>query len=345
VECKVSKALSEEIRRLGNLVDEFNARFHPDPLVLNIYKRELHNHVEAGLGSNLRARLSTAVALNMENSQKEMTERMAALLPPEKRQLSSHLLTQRREPFEVLYRLNCDNLCSDFQEDISFRFSFGIQALMQRFYGKNKTRKGAWWSSQQPATLNQTPRGLPPPQQLSPMLQTPTENVQGPFFTSASEPDLSILSHIAVAGIASQGTMGGLLIAGFALKTIGWRIIAFTGIVYGGLYLYERLTWTNKAKEREFKRQYVEHATKKLRLIVDLTSANCSHQVQQELSSTFARLCHLVDSSTSEMENEMKSLEEEIQKLEELAASSKLLKNKANYLVNELDCFEKAFLK
>lgn len=54
-----------------------------------------------------------------------------------------------------------------------------------------------------------------------------------------------------------------------------------TGVVYGGLYMYERLTWTNKAKEREFKRQYVEHATQKLRLIVDLTSANCSHQVQQ----------------------------------------------------------------
>lgn len=30
-----------------------------------------------------------------------------------------------------------------------------------------------------------------------------------------------------------------------------------------------------------FKKQYVSHASKKLRLIVDLTSANCSHQVQQ----------------------------------------------------------------
>ena len=73
VECKVSKALSEEIRRLSVLVDEFTAPFHPDHLVLNVYKKELHSHVESGLGSNLRARLSTALALNMENSQKEMT--------------------------------------------------------------------------------------------------------------------------------------------------------------------------------------------------------------------------------------------------------------------------------
>lgn len=69
---KVSKALSDEIRRLSVLVDEFHAPFHSEPLVLQVYKKELHNHVEACLGSNLRARLSTALALNMEQSQKEM---------------------------------------------------------------------------------------------------------------------------------------------------------------------------------------------------------------------------------------------------------------------------------
>lgn len=134
VECKVSKALSEEIRRLGVLVDEFHASFHPDPLVLNVYKKELHSHVEAGLGSNLRARLSTALAMNMENSQKEMTERMSALLPTEKRDINAGVLLPRREPFEVLYRLHCDNLCGDFHEDISFKFSFGINALMKKFF-------------------------------------------------------------------------------------------------------------------------------------------------------------------------------------------------------------------
>lgn len=44
----------------------------------------------------------------------------------------------RREPFEVLYRLNCDNLCADFSEDIEFRFSFGITSMIQRFTGKGK---------------------------------------------------------------------------------------------------------------------------------------------------------------------------------------------------------------
>lgn len=50
VEQKVSKALNEEIRRLAVLIDEFSVPFHPEPLVLNVYKRELHTHVENGLG-------------------------------------------------------------------------------------------------------------------------------------------------------------------------------------------------------------------------------------------------------------------------------------------------------
>lgn len=73
VEQKVSKALNEEIWRLGVLIDEFNMPFHTEQLVLNIYKKELNSHVEAGLGSNLRARLSMALAMNVESAQREMT--------------------------------------------------------------------------------------------------------------------------------------------------------------------------------------------------------------------------------------------------------------------------------
>lgn len=94
--------------------------------------------------------------------------------------------------------------------------------------------------------------------------------------------------------------------------------------MYGCLYFYERLTWTNKAKERSFKRQYVDHATRKLRMIVDLTSANCSHQVQQELSGTFARLCSLVDKATSDMDDQLKVLEREVATLESAGGKAKV---------------------
>merc|ERR1712117_135454 len=138
VEYKVAKGLSEEIRRLAVLVDVFNDPFHPDPLVVNVYKSKLAHHLESGVGSNLRARLSADLQLNMETQQRDMMDRMTALLPLEKQTPKpprvqgspdtspspstraayygvSRNILPRREAFEVLYHLNCDNLCSDFQ--------------------------------------------------------------------------------------------------------------------------------------------------------------------------------------------------------------------------------------
>lgn len=39
VERNVSFALNDEIKRLSALVDEFSRPFHPDNLVLNVYKK------------------------------------------------------------------------------------------------------------------------------------------------------------------------------------------------------------------------------------------------------------------------------------------------------------------
>lgn len=64
-------------------------------------------------------------------------------------------------------------------------------------------------------------------------------------------------------------------------KAVGWRLIALSFGLYGLLYVYERLTWTTKAKERAFKRQFVDYASEKLQLIISYTGSNCSHQVQQ----------------------------------------------------------------
>ena len=92
---------------------------------------------------------------------------------------------------------------------------------------------------------------------------------------------LSLIEKVSMVSPQSQTTVGLLAVSGFLVRSVGWRVIVITFGVYGLLYVYERLTWTNKTKEKEFKKQYVSHATKKLKLIVDLTSANCSHQVQQ----------------------------------------------------------------
>merc|ERR1712029_134947 len=329
-EYKVGKAMSEEIRRLSVLVDEFNDPFHPDPLVLNVYKSRLNHHIEAGIGSNLKNRLSSDLQFNVESHEQDMIGRMTTLLPAEKQQISRNILP-RRDTFEVLYHLHFDNLCADFQEDIRFRFSLGFTALFNKFMASSQGRRG-----------NQRGQGG-----LKRGLSDAANSNSPDGFPSAGSivsDDWSVMSKVAVAAVTSQGTMGGLLVGGLLIKTIGWRAILASSLAYGAVYAYERLTWTNNAKCKEFKRQYVEHAARKLRLVVDMTSANCSHQVQQELSSTFARLCHLADETAQDMQDSIDKIDASLARLEEGASRSKVLRNQANFIANKLDLFDKTYL-
>ncbi|CAG5011450.1 unnamed protein product [Parnassius apollo] len=342
VEHKVSLTLSQEIRRLSALVDEHDSPFRTERAALEQYKRALHRHVEAGLGSRLKKRLSSDIGHEMDAVQKEMAERMYNILPAHKRAAAANYIIPHQQPFEVLYRLNCDNLCADFQEDLSFRFSYGITALIQRFQGKN-TNKIAL---KNPPQYTPIPATIGPPSVSAEVVRHNGGSVGaagavGPL----SAEEWGLVSRFALGALTSQGTMGGLLLSGLLLKTVGWRVVVVTGALYGALYAYERLTWTAKAQERLFKKQYVAHASKKLRLIVDLTSANCSHQVQQELSTMFARLCRLIDEATTEMDTELSEVRESIKMLDDASTSAKKLRNKANYLSHELELFDDAFLK
>uniref|UniRef100_A0A1L8DA53 Putative conserved plasma membrane protein n=1 Tax=Nyssomyia neivai TaxID=330878 RepID=A0A1L8DA53_9DIPT len=343
VEQKVAKALSEEIWRLGVLVDEFPLPFHTDPVVLNIYKREMNSHVEQGLGANLRARLSTAMAMNMETAQREMTDKMHSLLPSEMVNQKTNPFAVRQQPFEMFYTLNCQNLCADFQEDLEFRFTWGIAAILQRISNRMKDKKGNDKTLMITRQSSQT--SLPPV--LSPISDQPDgPNCVVPYGGSNITPEqLSVISNMVVATVGSHGTVGGIIVSGLLMKAIGWRVLIGIGVLYGSVYLYERLSYTNAAKKRRYKSQYVKHATKKLKLIVDLTSANCSHQVQQELTSTFARLCRTVDTASTEMNEDLRTVESLLSQLEANQKQMKLLRNKANYIMNELEIFENNYIK
>ena len=348
VEVKVSSALNEEIRRLSLLVNDFDRPFSSDYLVLGVYKKELHSHVEKGLGSNLKARLSTALSCNVESTQKEMIERVTHLLPLNEQQRQLNYNLSPRQNFEILYRINCESLCSDFQEDLEFRFSYGLTQMIRRFTSSSKEYTKESANKSLPSTAPQTP-----------------SNTEVMKTSSAFNSDtLALIDKLAIVSPQSHTTVGILAVSGFMVRAIGWRIIAITASVYGLLYIYERLTWTNRAKETTFKHQYVSHATRKLKLIVDLTSANCSHQVQQyvdpilfsfselitfslfrELSSTFARLCHLVDEVIIDIQTQLRQLDEEIKILEDSSNRARKLKNTANFIINDLNKFSADYLE
>ncbi|NP_001016514.1 mitofusin-2 [Xenopus tropicalis] len=329
VERQVSNAMAEEIRRLSILVDEFQLDFHPSSVVLKVYKNELHRHIEEGLGRNLSDRCSSVISVSLQTTQQEMIEGMMPLLPPTARTQTDLLVP--RQCFNLSYDLSCDKLCADFQEDVEFHFSLGWTMLVNRFLGPKNGRRALM------AYSDQVPRAMP----LTPVNPSMPPMPQG----SMTQEELMVSMVTGLASLTSRTSMGILVVGGVVWKAVGWRLIALSFGLYGLLYVYERLTWTNKAKERAFKRQFVEYAAEKLQLIVSYTGSNCSHQVQQELSGTFAHLCQQVDVTRENLEQDIDVLNKKIEILDGLQSKAKLLRNKAGWLDSELNMFTHQYLQ
>ncbi|ERE84516.1 procollagen-lysine,2-oxoglutarate 5-dioxygenase 1-like protein [Cricetulus griseus] len=147
VERQVSTAMAEEIRRLSVLVDEYQMDFHPSPVVLKVYKNELHRHIEEGLGRNMSDRCSTAITSSLQTMQQDMIDGLKPLLPVSVRNQMDMLVP--RQCFSLSYDLNCDKLCADFQEDIEFHFSLGWTMLVNRFLGPKNCRRALMGYSDQ----------------------------------------------------------------------------------------------------------------------------------------------------------------------------------------------------
>ncbi|KAM7338039.1 hypothetical protein ACRRTK_004158 [Alexandromys fortis] len=306
---KVSCAMTDEICRLSVLVDEFCSDFHPSPSVLKVYKSELNKHIEDGMGRNLADRCTNEVNASMLQSQQEIIENLKPLLPAG---VQSQLHTQI--PCKK-FDLNCHKLCSDFQEDIVFRFSLGWSSLVHRFLGSTNAQRVLLGLSE---PVFQLPRSLASTPTASPNPATPD---------GAAQEELMITLITGLASLTSRTSMGILVVGGVIWKTMGWKLISVSLSMYGALYLYERLTWTTRAKERAFKQQFVNYATEKLQMIVSFTSANCSRQVQQEMATPFARLCQQVDVTQKHLEEEIAKLSKEIDQLEKIQNNWKLLRN------------------
>ncbi|KAJ8043120.1 Mitofusin-2 [Holothuria leucospilota] len=322
-ESRVSSAMTDEIERLNILVDQFNEPFSSDSLVIKVYKEKLQKHLEAGIGHNLHARCSGTVLNSVKEVQTQMTERMSALLPDDSKERMSGVFIRR--DFDLNYRLDCQYLFADFKENLQFKFSLGLTAMMERFLGRSGTKAALT------GFANVIPRALPPADESSPASQT-------------SDQDLTVAMMTGLASLTSRASMGVVVVSGVVWRAVGWRVLAVAGGIYIGLYLYERFTWTNKAKEKKFKGDFVEYATEKLQLLVNFTSSNLSHQIQQELSSTYAQLALEAGKARDNLQRETVELEAETKKLETIINKAKMLRNKAGWLDTELEMFITGFI-
>ncbi|XP_030016231.1 mitofusin-1-like isoform X1 [Sphaeramia orbicularis] len=311
VSAKVAMALSNQIRSLPVLVDEFRADFNPSPETLELYKSKLLRHVEERLVDGLDARCSVSVLHDLRDAQSHMTDSVRPLL-------SSSVQEQLSTPpssFQLTYDLNLSAVCADFIENIDFQFSLGWTALVARFIGATNAKRALGGADPQPQK------------------------------SSTFKDELVVSIATGLVSVTSRASMTVLVIGGVVWRSVGWRLIALSVSVYGVLYLYERLTWTNASQERALKQQFVEHATRCLRAVVPVTSSACSQQVYKELWSTFSRLTQRVDLSEAELEGNVRQLSFRIQRLENIQRRSKAFRNRATELETQLEAFSIQYLQ
>ncbi|CAF0832335.1 unnamed protein product [Rotaria sordida] len=312
---RVAQTLNDEIKRLYTLIEEFDRPFSSDAEQIPLYKRDLHRWVEDRLGSNLQNRLNTALYASLSSVHREIKERVKSVLSNNERKMLVDSIVPRSD-FAVSYRLDCSNLCSDFREDIQFKFSLGFTCLWQRFVQNQKE------SLTGPKHINELTSS------------TSLLNSTNDLLTTAN----NISALTSKSGLVALG--------GCALiwRSVGWKVLGVVAGIYGSLYLYERLMWTKTAQERAFKRQYADYASSKMKLIVDMTSGNASAQVQQELSMYFAQTLRYVDIEKDELTDNMKLLRKEMDQLLKYIDKGKKLRKQGDDIDNELKEFSKQYL-
>ncbi|XP_054483406.1 mitofusin-1 isoform X2 [Anoplopoma fimbria] len=321
VTAKVATALSDQIRSLPVLVEEFRADFSPTQETLELYKtvhhrqsfssplsalvlQKLLQHVEERLVGCLSHRCSVSVLRDVRDAQTQMIDSVRPLLS-----LSVHeQLSAPSTSFVLTYDLGLVALCADFHENIEFRFSLGWAALVTRFIGAANAKRA-----------------------LSGSDSRLTES-------STFKDGMAVSIATGLVSVTSRASMTVLVIGGVVWRSVGWRLLALSLSLYGLLYLYEKLTWTNASRERALKGQFVEHAARRLRAVVPVASSACSQQVH-------SRLTQRVDLSEAELEGNIRQLSFRIQRLENIQKRSKAFRNRATELETQLEVFSAQYLQ
>ncbi|XP_040911702.1 mitofusin-1 isoform X2 [Toxotes jaculatrix] len=339
VAAKVAAALSDQIRSLPVVVEEFRADFSPTQETLQLYKTKLLQHVDERMVGCLAHRCSPGVLRDIADARRHMIDSVRPLLS-----LSvQEQLSAPSSSFELTYDLGLAALCADFQENIEFQFSLGWTALVTRFIGAANAKRALSGSdsraqvSSRPIDLSSSEAEL----KRWNFLFLCVSLQEGSTFKD----EMVVSIATGLVSVTSRASMTVLVIGGVVWRSVGWRLIALSLSLYGLLYLYEKLTWTDVSRERALKQQFVEHTARRLRAVIPVTSSACSQQVYKELSSTFSRLTERVDLSEAELEGNIRQLSFRIQRLENIQRRSKAFRNRATELETQLEAFSAQYLQ
>nr|XP_058965654.1 mitofusin-2-like [Pocillopora verrucosa] len=306
---QIAEATTEEISRLGSLVNKF---IHPFPNYLSYlgtYKEHLCNHLESDLGRNMMA--SSSNFLMICQAHKQMADRFRRILSPKTPELSLELVTPALD-FQANFKLTVTRLCNDFSGEVEFHCSLGWQAILRKFLKRRHAEKAI-------AVEGRIQR-----------------NVQSLVRTAPA----------VVRWLASLTTLTAILliiVGGLIWKTVGWWLTALCGVLYGVVYVIERVYWDAGAGDKALKRQFVNYASKELLSQGSVVAAKCIEQVQQELTSTSAKFEYLVQKEKENLERKKAELHEKIASLEEIEDNAKMLRKRASWFETKLSKFISEF--
>ncbi|KAK6049028.1 fzo-like region [Cooperia oncophora] len=157
-----------------------------------------------------------------------------------------------RAPFKFSICVDAPALTKDFHEDLEFRFTFGLSAIIRRIIA---------YRSGQPVTAIQT------------NLLTPLA------LRNAGRTNEDLHAEAMHKAVEENAMMTQMVLTSASYLANG--IIAVTAATYGGLYLWERMRWNSHAKEQHLKEQFRVHLAARMQQVGAAHTTHCETQAMR----------------------------------------------------------------
>ncbi|CAL2033298.1 hypothetical protein CAEBREN_31572 [Caenorhabditis brenneri] len=332
VHLKVSADFFEEIARLDAIIDRFDQPFDGSSSGMAKYKQDLAIFVDKCLSSDLEARCTGGLMSRIWNLENDMFQYVTKILA-EPYQNKLEEVWRYRAPFKFSICVDVPALVNDFHEDLEFRFTFGLHAMIRRIIA---------YRSGQPVTAINTNLLTP----LSLKAQT-EKNVVRDAETSAAAEEQAMMTQMVLTSAAflANGSIGVLVVGGIVYKAVGWRVIAVGGAAYAGLYAWERMRWNSSAKEQHLKEQFRSHLAARMQQVSTAHTHHCETQAIREMDQVFDGLKATVGGVHREMKNDLDVQKTQIDAVDTTIRTLGTIKGKAVFLLRNLEQFASSYLR
>ncbi|KAI3389891.1 hypothetical protein SNEBB_008949 [Seison nebaliae] len=315
VERKVMRSFSTELKKLNEIVNRFKTPFPIDLRQIDEYKKELHSYVQKTITSNMSQQLDLTIRTNMNAIISCINESECVQMVSELKKQNFKRLKNDIDITAVKY--NFESFCAidRFKADIVFRFSLSLSNLLKMF------RKFST-----PSRYN-------------------GRETEGDLETSSPIPASVAIMPLLVTQIASLSPwlLGSSAVV-VTVKTLGYQIPILCSLGIGGLYLYERVTWTSRKKRKAFNDQYHEFMKREFRYQAELIGKSVRFQVDLKATNVMQEVDRIIVDECDDREAECKNLNTKIDAHHLLATKAQSLLNNSQWLRDSLHHFINRYL-